>query len=976
MSVANKLGERVSLKRSLSLLFGFLVIGGIHAYYLYLVIYFLSEMGRGYVSMPYYAGVGFWGMFAILLIMFAPLVYGILEMAALFRLDDDKAGKLFLGAEIPIIFFSFIFLTQSSLPSAILLYVIALVAIVALTLRLVSKEKSILPKWLDTILALVGAGIFSYLAVVWVVFIPFLVYLPVAFFDAAGNIFYDFSAGEIFGFVLALLGLFAVYYMPFYSIFLYWRQLGQVTLQTRFGLSERWNSLVWRLAGLVLVFCLGAMLNPSIYMKGFDTLALKNKTSYETVISGDTESLTKLFVSTYRKEKAFSMDRSDIQGMLPSCGGKDTTFGCKAYDSVLNAVLLPFVYQKEKLMPYGSSDVEELLQKVFENEIPKSIDVTAIRQAVYELDRKWSGDVYEKLTVSPIREQTESKFVILKTIDVTTTALRAEGLQQTELFLEFRNTQRSLQEAQLLLKLPDGAVVTDLVLGKNLELPSLVGPEGAADRVYTRSIQRRIDPAVLAKLGPSIYSLKVYPIFVTTFDAEVAQKVKIAYVAPLTSRIVLPVIQNLRNTDIGYDSIVQGKISFPGKISSATSETALVETPVTSTALGQQTTTVSWKFDIFASYMGAEHVISVAEKITPYCLEKPVFSESAVVYLDTSYSAHENLAMYKKLFAGLFTKYSQVDVFEYNHEISSVITLTDTTAAQQYLQKLVFWGSSSDEKVRDLVFAAATNGADVYAVLDENTFEQSSQFKTQYHYDKVDGKWNVVAVGGYKAPVNELGNAAAATNGVSTSVDTLLADWEVACQTAPVFAGTSGAMAQTITEKMKLVRANEAKLLEVSDNDSFVATGRKMYVVAGRNHFVDSLNSFIAVETEEQRRQLREEAEKYGAFETGPDTVTPTGIIFRDFNVGSSESWAPNSDSSDSSRGLFALPSSGYSKDESSLSGDGWQPSGVTSDANDLSRGLFPFLVFGVVPGGIGIYFAARATRKPETVTQEKEKKT
>lgn len=975
MSAAEKSPEKsvgkVNWKRALSILFGFLVIGGIHAYYLYLIVYLLSEMGRGYASVPDYAQMGFWGMLALLIIMFAPLLYGVLEMIALFRMDDEKAGKLFLGGEIPTIFFSALFLSQSGLPSAVILYVVALFAILGLTLRLTRKEQSPLPKWLDTVFALFGAGIFSYLAVVWAVLIPFLVYLPVLFLEAAGNIFYDFSAGAVFGFILALLGLFAVYYMPFYGIFLYWRQLDLFSLKTKLFVPEKMRLLFWKVVGLVVVFCVGLIFNPSVFMNGSETLALKNKASYETILNGDTESLTKRFVETYRKEKAYSTERADIKGVLPSCSGSATTFWCKAYDSVLNFTLMPFVYQGERLMPYGASDVEDLLQKVFENEIPKSIDVTAIRQAIYDIDQRKYGGRYEKATISPIREQTESKFVILKTIDVTTTALRTEGLQQTELFLEFRNTQRSLQEAQLLLKLPDGAVVTDLVLGKNLELPSLVGPEGAADRVYTRSIQRRIDPAVLAKLGPSIYSLKVYPIFVTTFDSEVAQKVKVTYVAPLSSRIVLPVIQNLRNTDIGYDSVVKGKISFPRKISEATSETALIETPVTSTVLGQQATEISWKFDIFASYMGAEHVISVTEKISPYCVEKPVFTEGAVVYLDTSYSAHENLAAYKKLFTGLFGKYTRVEVFEYNHEIGNVVTLADNAAAQQYLRDLVFWGSSSDEKVQDLVFAAATKGADVYVVTDESTFEQSSEFKTQYRYDKIEGNWNIVTVGGYKAPINELGNVAAATNGVSTSVDTLLANWGTTCQSDPVLAGTSGAMARTISEKMKLVLANEAKLLEASDNDSFVATGRKMYVVAGRNHFVDSLNSFIAVETEEQRRQLREEAEKYGAFETGSDTVTPTGIIVRDIMIEDSGKWAP---SSNSSRGLLALPNSGSDKSESPQDGS-WNPIFAEDDANIGARGSFSLLVFGVVPIGIGVYFAAKAARKESAGASAKVKK-
>ena len=135
-----------------------------------------------------------------------------------------------------------------------------------------------------------------------------------------------------------------------------------------------------------------------------------------------------------------------------------------------------------------------------------------------------------------------------------------------------------------------------------------------------------------------------------------------------------------------------------------------------------------------------------------------------------------------------------------------------------------------------------------------------------------------------------------------------------------------------------------------------MAIGRKMYTVAGRNHFVDSMNSFIAVETEAQRQQLRAEAEKFEAFDVGPGSA-PVGRIMPMFESSTSSKWAHSDVSSDanSSFGIGLLGSPGKAV---SMPG-----SGSGSSNSGETRGTIVAMLVTVVFGGLGIFGAFKATR-------------
>ncbi|PIY17157.1 hypothetical protein COZ14_03875, partial [Candidatus Dojkabacteria bacterium CG_4_10_14_3_um_filter_Dojkabacteria_WS6_41_9] len=724
----------------------------------------------------------------------------------------------------------------------------------------------------------------------------------------------------------------------------------------------------WKTIAFIVVFGASLLFNTSIFKSGQSILQLETKADYEAVLKAT--DLKSIFVTTFKNEHRYVLDKTDVASLLTSCQGDTASMTCKAYDKFVGIVLMPFIYQHEKVLPYADSGFTTVLNKVYEDEIPSEIDVTAIRQALSDLDTQGGYDSY-KYKVSPILPPTVRNLVVLKTIDVSTTVFKNEGVQKTEMYLEFHNTQTTLQEAQMLLKLPEGAVVTDLTLGRDLELPSLVAPKGAANTVYEQSVVRRTDPAVIAKIAPGIYTLKVYPVYVTSSgltDIErknEAQKVKITYTAPISANVVLPSIMNILNTDIGYDSAVQGKISIEGVVATATSATALVSKPVTTTFNGQNSTEIAWKFDIFGTYLGQVHSIALSSTIVPYCVVQPAFSDEATVYIDTSYSAHNYLVDYKLILGDLLTKYPKLHVVDYAQVIGNEIIITSETELKQYMDSLTFVGYSMDNRLQDIVFAKNKEKRDIYIITDENAYSKNEKLTPSYAYDSVEGRMNMVMVGGFKAPLSVLGTVVSATGGSVLTPGAVSAYLSEKCQNAPTFSGAPGKMASTMVDSMKLASLNEKLLAQIKDKESYVAVGRKMYTVAGRNHFVDSMNSFIAVETEAQRQQLRAEAEKFEAFDVGPGSA-PVGRIMPMFDSSTSRNWGPSNVAADanSSFGINLLGSSGKVV---SMPGSG---SG-SSNSGETGGTLVTILVT-VIFAGLGIFGAIKATRGKKEVEQLK----
>lgn len=79
----------------------------------------------------------------------------------------------------------------------------------------------------------------------------------------------------------------------------------------------------------------------------------------------------------------------------------------------------------------------------------------------------------------------------------------------------FNQTNRSL-ETLMYFSLPDEAVITGLWLSDTatqpLKFPFAVAPRGAAQQVYREQVRRSVDPALLERIAPGRYRLRVFPL--------------------------------------------------------------------------------------------------------------------------------------------------------------------------------------------------------------------------------------------------------------------------------------------------------------------------------------------------------------------------------------------------------------------------------------------------------------------------------
>ena len=245
--------EQPKRPRTLSNIMNFIFLTFLHGSYVYVIVTALIDAGGGSYADIFSFRFGFMGMVAAILLLFSPVVFYIVEVLSIFRGEGDHAGKLFIGAEMPTFLFSLLFIASFyTVPAAVYLYVVALCAIAFYTMQIISKERALrLPVWLANSLSLLGAGVFTYVGLLWLVFVPFLVYLPVLLLSAIQSLSYSFDLVSILGVFLVGVFIYGVYFIPFYGIFSYWKQLEDRALPAPSGIPKKFQGIIWKvIAGL------------------------------------------------------------------------------------------------------------------------------------------------------------------------------------------------------------------------------------------------------------------------------------------------------------------------------------------------------------------------------------------------------------------------------------------------------------------------------------------------------------------------------------------------------------------------------------------------------------------------------------------------------------------------------------------------------------------------------------------------------
>lgn len=155
---------------------------------------------------------------------------------------------------------------------------------------------------------------------------------------------------------------------------------------------------------------------------------------------------------------------------------------------------------------------------------PERVDTTSF-QKLYDTtpvafygdklsDRRKSGLRNNDATnLSKVWDAADVVLTLWEVINKVTTSDNDIPMMETTFRFHLSNQVSTNQEVVLHFQAPDpDTVVTDLKLWLNLELQWQLAPRGAARKVYEEALVQKIDPALIEKVGPDTYTLRVYPV--------------------------------------------------------------------------------------------------------------------------------------------------------------------------------------------------------------------------------------------------------------------------------------------------------------------------------------------------------------------------------------------------------------------------------------------------------------------------------
>lgn len=201
------------------------------------------------------------------------------------------------------------------------------------------------------------------------------------------------------------------------------------------------------------------------------------------------------------------------------------------YQKMFNFLAFPFLYSGEFDPSSANTDYQEL----FDENI-QTAQKNKVRRALY-------STLFSSDTAATVLDK-DAKSVLLKSRAISVLTNPDSPIARVKVVEEYFNTDTTDKEVFYYLTLPQGAVVTDLKLGKNLEYKGEISTKGAARKTYEGQVVNRHDPALLEKNGLRQYTLRVYPV-----QTKDLQKVSYEYITIINDNgnITLPEIYEKRN---------------------------------------------------------------------------------------------------------------------------------------------------------------------------------------------------------------------------------------------------------------------------------------------------------------------------------------------------------------------------------------------------------------------------------------------
>lgn len=450
--------------------------------------------------------------------------------------------------------------------------------------------------------------------------------------------------------------------------------------------------------------------------------------------------------------------------------------------------------------------------------------------------------------------------VEIRTLEFENTVQTADMLNymESKATLHFQNISKIDQEIIMHFNVPSkNSVITDLKLGLNSELIGQIAPRGAANKVYTQSLRRNIDPALLEKVWATTYSLRVFPILSKTNGrTNGAQKVEFTILTPLEKGqkdiMTTPKFSFINGKFVKESSYIE-KNYIKDKL---ISENILYGND-TKNALK---TSHSYTFNrIITDSINISDICydnTLDSYINGYDTTQKQIDNKVVIFIDNSKST--DTRFYKNTISDFISS-----IKNYNNELQDLDLYTFNSNVNKIVdtKNLEMWGYSSMNELMRSINSRNIENKRIIIITDDDNF-----LKNQTNNTNIKLKWlvsnqiNIVQVGNklrkYPSDINNI-ISATAWNIYEIS------DLEQIDMTIAKIMNITPFTNKCVTisdnkdiQKMTAAIASRDLLRSVTDSYTLNEAAEKQTTIAKKYHIVNEYNSIIAIETTQQQRDL------------------------------------------------------------------------------------------------------------------------
>ncbi|MBN1168442.1 hypothetical protein JXA63_00975 [Candidatus Woesebacteria bacterium] len=541
-----------------------LVFWGYNAIFLLIIFSFITNINFSAVTdgniIETVKNIGLARLAFLLIAGFTPFVTSFIVIKYKEKITPEKLAKLFLLFEVPLVFISIVCANVFSTPSPFVWFLL-LMFIFAIPVFLINLMKiTFKSEKYNYIVLFLRESLFLtsfYITLLFTYFTPLVLgtlskivyeYISYDIVEATVSSYRRFNP---FGILIAItfggmgialaLALTSAPYLLTYS-------LAKIFKRSAKEVSEK----------------IGAVnVKKYLYIFAFVWFALVFGVSYQPSADRYINLLEDLHeAETFEEKEEIAMGLLDKEDQIK-----------RAFDNLTNV-------RRRYLMAKDDDFIKDAYEEVFGieglgAEIIHDSFTTLAYPFVYQgsLDRNYEArNAYNYLfgeTYKTARNVSSAKNVELFSRDINVETSNEGLIVKVSIDEVYTNSAFSDQEVIYEFSLPEDAVVTELLLGPNLEFTGVIAPKGAAQETYERQIVRRRDPALLEQTGPTQYRLRVYPVPSknnrTILNGR-NQRIKFTYITPVEpDGYPLPVYtkeENIKTKEVLEEVRVDGKVAL------------------------------------------------------------------------------------------------------------------------------------------------------------------------------------------------------------------------------------------------------------------------------------------------------------------------------------------------------------------------------------------------------------------------------